>query len=853
MLFRSPGGTVELECLRMSPGHCRWQEGEAAALLLAVRAACRSSSACPWHWVLRMAVRNDPWHSFTMSCLTTGAGQLLTTRLLSRVALIFESGPIAAWRTAAVAALATSCASHPAMLPELEPALACLRKQFVRVSDRAGEMMPWSPPPGLALLLSAHAWGLTHQQAKLAQFLFDASGHTRWSRLETSAGGARLLAGSPALPRLPPSSPYAPAEPPPAPPALCQPPALPAVDCQPAPPPPSPPPLLLPPSPPPPSRSPSPPPPSPPPFTPPPSPPPPVVPVASRTRWKVGQYPQPQAACGSVPRVGCFYQTAHRGVVHVVAVLDRGVLCGSAAHDDLSEQGSDSEEDEPRPLIARVERILLSRHGFVDWSLPLQPEDAPTELRDDAARSALEHASRESDLLCASLVRDLKPGGRLTRQPSAHGMDRNPLLMGHPPPGFRLLLLPRQRLNRGFMSIVGANPGPKRQLSALLRDAFHMWRLDGCAGGCGTFINLRRRVRTHLVRVNGPVGPGRELRMRLSQEEAAAIPAYVVTPTLVRHRVHHLVLFLGFAAPQYLGVKGAAALMGVTDTSAGATLEWLLRLAGGGIQLPGELKPVAPASGTLRAMEMLGSAIQLDVATRLLRHADAMVMASESRLTLAEHFAGLGLATSAATQVWPGAKPLFFSDSCPLARHCLGSCWPEATVCDVAESKESRRRFPRRVFALIAGFPCNSHSGLARGVAFSGKLGSLDILLEALEPLKWGGEAPTIVLLENTSGILPGAFLALCARLLTSFGKDYHWLAGVACPSLHADVPCCRLRVYLLAVHKQRATDPASWPVLEDRARLEALLPIPIRHGLATTPGGQGAAPAPGAPEGRGM
>ena len=840
MLFRAPGGSIELACFRMRP-KAVWQDGEAAALLLAVRAACRSSLACPAHWVLAMAVRNCLWHTFAMGCLTTGAGPRLTARLLSRVALLFESAPILEWRTAAEDAAAHLGGPHPAMLPELGPALYCLRRHLVRISDRAGEILPWSPPVGLALWLSAHVWELTIAQAHLAQFLLESSGYARPARLEASAssGGHRLAPSTPyapsvprltlaslaratglpaallTLPRLPPSSPYAQTVPRLTLSTPLQQPAHPTAVCQP----------------------------------------PPEVPaagIASRTRQRVGRDPQPLAARGLAPVVGSFYQTAHLGVVYVVAVLDHGVLCGFVARDESSDQDSDTEEEGLPLPPPRVDQVLCSRHGFICWSPPLSPEDAPMELRDAAVRWDHERATREDGALCASLAKDLRPGGRLARQPTAHGMERNPLLMGHPPPGFRLLLLPRQRLSRGFMTIVGCNPGPRRELSALQRDALRMWRLEACVGGCATFVNLRKRVRTHLERLHGPVKPGLELRMRLSPEEAAALLAYGVTPTLVRHRGRHLVLFPGSSAPQFLGVEGAAALMGVTATSAGPGLEWLLRLANGGVQLPGALQPIAPATGTLRAVEMLGSAIQLDVAALILRHADSLVMASEDRLTLAEHFAGLGLATWAATRVWPGARPLFFSDSCSLARHCLRCCWPKARVCDAAESKESLRCFPKRVFSLIAGFPCNLHSGLAHGVAFSDKLSSLDILFLALEPLRWGEDAPTIVLLENTSGILPGAFLALCARLLTTFGEDYHWSAGVACPSLHADVPTSRLRVYLLAVHKQRATDPSSWPVLEGSLYYEALMPIPMHRGVdAQAPGDQDAAPALVGPEGQ--
>ena len=809
MRFRTTSGAVELGCIQLG-GRAGWQEGEATALLLAVRALCRSSSACPWHSLLSLCVRTtgitSAWDNLGTCCLASGADKQLASRLVSRVAQVLSSTSITAWKAAAEVAAASAPSSrphHPAMLPELGPALRCLRRQFVRISGRANEMMPWSPPPCLALQLSAQAWDLRPEQAVHAQALYDSWMVNGWAVSLT-------------LPLPPPSPPYAPTASAQSPPAQRQQPAVVAACGQPSP--------AL-----------------------------PVVGGAPRVRLRVGTDPQPRAAFGAEPCVGRFYQSALYGMVHVISISGRGVLCGLIAHDMLSDQDSESgeEEDAPQSRPARVERLTLSRHGSVYWNTPLPPEDAPSELRDDAALVAIQRANLVSEALCASLARDLRPGGRLTRQPLSHGMERSPLRMGQPPPGFGLILLPRERLDRGFMSIVGDNLGPRRELSALVRDALEMWRLGGCVGGCATFANLRLRVRTHLVRVNGQVEPGQELTMGLSAEESAALLAYGVTMTLVRSRSRHLILFPGSSAPQYLGVVGAAALMGVTVTSAGETLGWLLRLARGEIRISGAPKPIAPDAGTMWAMGMIGSAIQLDMATRLWRHADSMVVASEGRLTLAEHFAGLALATSAATRVWPGARPLFFSDSCPRARHCLESCWPGATVCGAVESRESQLLFPWRVFALVVGFPCNLHSGLAHEIAFADKLGALDSLFSALTPLSWGEGAPTIVLLENTSGILTGAFLHLCARLLVEFGGAYHWSAGLACPSLHAGVPTCRLRVYLLAVHKQRATDPASWPVLEGSARLEALLPIPTHRGLASTPGGQGAASASGDSEGR--
>ena len=803
MIFLTTAGAIELDCVELGP-KSHWREGEAAALLLAVRALCRSSSACPFHKLLSLCVRsNSAWGDLETCCQVTGADKPLTSRLVSRVAQILGSAPIAAWRKAAQAAAPFSGTQHPAMLPELGLALTCLRAQFVRISDRANEMMPWSPPLGLALQLTARAWDLRTHQAVYAQALYDSWRMNGWAAPLT-------------LPLPPSPPPHVPSAPLQASLAQHQQPAPPAAGGQPS--------QAL-----------------------------PTAGAAPRARLRVGANPQPRSAFGAAPCVGCFYQTAQYGVVHVISISGLGVLCGFVAHDGLSDQSSDSEgEDAPQSRPTRVERITLSRHGCVCWSTPLAPEDAPSELRDDAALSALRHASSVSAARCASLARDLRPGGRLTRQPPSHGMDRNPLLMGQPPIGFGLILLRRERLEHGYMSIIGDNLGPRRELSARVRNALQMWRLEGCVGGCATFPNLRLRVRTHLERVNGRALPGKELTMRLSAEEAAALLTYGVTSTLVRSKGRHLIVFPGSSAPQYLGVEGAAALMGVTSASAGETRDWLLRLSKGGVRLPGAPKPMAPATGTLRAVEMIGSAIQLDVATRLFRHADAMVVASESRLTLAEQFAGLALATSAATRVWPMARPLFFSDSCPLARNCLESCWPGVPVCNAAEGWESHRCFPWRVFALIAGFPCNVHSGLAHGIAFSGKLSALDVLFSALTPLRWEEGAPTIVLLENTPGILAGAFLHLCARLLVEFGEAYHWFAGVACPSLHASVPTRRLRVYLLAVHKQRATDSASWPVLEGSAKLEALLPIPTYRGLVSPPGDQGAASAPGDSDGRG-
>ena len=276
--------------------------------------------------------------------------------------------------------------------------------------------------------------------------------------------------------------------------------------------------------------------------------------------------------------------------------------------------------------------------------------------------------------------------------------------------------------------------------------------------------------------------------------------------------------------------------MGVTEKSAPRQYRWLLKLADGRVTPVGALAPTPPPAGTMRAMEMLGAAMQQQVVVRLLTYADRMVRQEVCRDTTAEHFAGLAVATSAAHIVWPGSKAVYFSDTCPMARACLTACYPAATILERAEHVGRARRRSLRAFLLIAGFPCDLHSALARLAVWEQQLAALQTLYAALAPLCWGADAPTVVLLENTPGILAGVFDVCCAGLLARF-PAYYWMVGTACPSLHADAPTSRHRVYWLAVRRDQLSPREAWPTLEGGELSDALRPIPLRRGLAIEDG----------------
>ena len=177
-------------------------------------------------------------------------------------------------------------------------------------------------------------------------------------------------------------------------------------------------------------------------------------------------------------------------------------------------------------------------------------------------------------------------------------------------------------------------------------------------------------------------------------------------------------------------------------------------------------------------------------------------------------------------------EPSYFSDTDSTARACLKACYPRAVVCCSAEASESVDLLPRGLFLLIAGFPCELHSALAHDPSWSAQAGSVDVLCATLVPLTWGAEAPALVPLENTVGILSGVFDRVFAMLVLYF-KDYYWSVGTACPAWHADMPTSRMRVYWLAVRRDSALPVSSWPQMGAHARAEVLRPLPLQPGLA--------------------
>ena len=527
------------------------------------------------------------------------------------------------------------------------------------------------------------------------------------------------------------------------------------------------------------------------------------------------------------PMAGRFYWSALHGFVYACSPVVSGVLCLLVGRDL---------EDVPEGYAAaglQVETSVLSRHGSTTWREPAAAALVPRELREAACAWEADEAAAAASRRLVALARDARPGGVLaTPPPRIRGRPRHPLLDGHAPHLMHLLLLPRVPLTEGFVSLVGGNVGPRRTVSDHVLGCLRLWNVSQCAGGVVSFWQTRTKVRAMMVSAGLPTPEGAEAELALAPEDGAALVAFHVTVTLTSFRGRHLIYLDGFAGPQYLGVSATAALMGVTETTAPPLHGWLMALAEGAVRPEPGLAPLAAEAGTMRAVCMLGLAMHLGMVERLMRHAEAMVREDVPRLVTTEHFAGLAVATAAAARVWPQSRATFFSDLDNVSRSCLRACYPGAFVCSRAEDPSSLAHFPKGAFLLIAGFPCSPHSALARRVLWEDQVLAVDVLLAALAPLAWGDDAPTVVLLENVTGILSGVYDLLCRSLSARF-PDYRWMVGVACPSLHADSPSTRGRVYWLAIRTDRLSPPEAWPRLGADETAAALQPFPLQRGLA--------------------
>jgi hypothetical protein len=524
---------------------------------------------------------------------------------------------------------------------------------------------------------------------------------------------------------------------------------------------------------------------------------------------------------------GRFYWSALHGFVYACSPVVSGVLCLLVGRDL---------EDVPEGHAAaglQVETSVLSRHGSAAWREPAAAALVPRELREAACAWEADEAAAATSRRLAALARDVRPGGILAApSPRTRGRPRHPLLDGQAPHLMHLLLLPRVPLTEGFGSLVGGNVGPRRTISDHVLGCLRLWNVSQCAGGVVSFAQTRTKVRAMMVSAGMPTPEGAEAETALAPEDGVALVAFHVTVTLTGFRGRHLIYLDGSAGPQYLGVSATAALMGVTAITAPPLHGWLMALAEGAVRPEPGVAPLTAEVGTMRAVCMLGLAMHLGVVERLMRHAEAMVRDDVPRLVTAEHFAGLAVATAAAARVWPQSRAAFFSDLDGVSRSCLRACYPGAFVCPRAEDPSSLARFPKGAFLLVAGFPCSPHSVLARQVLWEDQVLAVDVLLAALAPLAWGDDAPTVVLLENVTGILSGVYDLLCRSLSAKF-PDYRWMVGVACPSLHADSPSSRGRVYWLAIRTDRLSPPEAWPRLGADETAAALQPFPLQRGLA--------------------
>ena len=379
-----------------------------------------------------------------------------------------------------------------------------------------------------------------------------------------------------------------------------------------------------------------------------------------------------------------------------------------------------------------------------------------------------------------------------------------------------LLLLPRATQARDLWAYVGHNPPPRRGMEANTRRKLRDWGLQG-ARGCLAMGSAATAVHT-----GGFNRPRRSLSLCHPR----------VVPTICRSKNRHPILLLGPRPPQYLGVPGALALMGISEAHAPALHNWFLS---GAKRRRGQSAALAPDAS--EAISLLGAAMHWDVVVVILQWIKARlrpgIVSSRDPGTVAEHFAGVAVATAAAQWVWPGLRAVFFTEleKATLQRSCLRRCHPHARIVLDATSKAARTGFPARLFLLIAGFPCEPHSQLSwlATVPLSPASRDLSDLFAALRPLddhSCHDLHPVIVLLENVMGILYGAYSWLCYELPRRY-PQYQWFTGLGCPQLHVGLPLRRRRVFWAAIRRDCLLSRCLWPRLGQEELDVALQPLP--------------------------
>ena len=379
-----------------------------------------------------------------------------------------------------------------------------------------------------------------------------------------------------------------------------------------------------------------------------------------------------------------------------------------------------------------------------------------------------------------------------------------------------LLLLPRAAQARDFWAYVGRNPPPRREMEASTRCKLWDWGLQG-ARGC-----LAMGSAATAVHSEGSNRPRRSLSLCHPR----------VVPTICRSKNRHPILLLGSRPPQYLGVPGALSLMGISEARAPALHRWFLPNAK---RRRGQSTALAPDAS--EAVSLLGAAMHWDVVVVILQWVKARLLpglaGARDPGAVAEHFAGVAVATAAAQWVWPGLRAVFFTElrEATLQRSCLRRCHPQARIVLDATSEAARTGFPAHLFLLIAGFPCEPHSQLTWLATVPPSPASRDLsgLFAALRPLEDHSRPdlhPRVVLLENVMGILYGAYPWLCAELPQRY-PQYQWFTGLGCPQLHVGLPHRRRRVFWVAIRRDCLLPRSLWPRLEQGELDAALRPLP--------------------------
>ena len=383
------------------------------------------------------------------------------------------------------------------------------------------------------------------------------------------------------------------------------------------------------------------------------------------------------------------------------------------------------------------------------------------------------------------------------------------------PSTVRGIPLPRRKTERSFSEYLRADDRRWRSFKTREQSkewSLWLWRIPvrSAVPICFAFGRAQSIVKTW-TKQKYPGAPEAKIRElcrseRLSPEAHKRIVYTKIAPTLMANPWQHLFVFgapfNGIKLNRSFGVGETADLMGLPRED---------RM----YQLLHELRTPAQALSDL-GESMSGQLLALMFEQWAL--GEAGLLAGE--ITYGSHFScldmpGMTLRNLARRGVLASFRQRFAAERRDpehpdgVARHAMLTVALEdegATVYDDAMSKEATVDAPP-VDVFTSTFECDPNSSANRGASegdLDANLNQVSRSMAYVRARAAEGKEPALIILENTEGLLIHHRDQFDSVLNIILRLPYRWHIDVLCPSLHADVPNARRRVYFVGFAKRR-------------------------------------------------